>query len=325
VCQVAMLSLLIPARNEMFLRRTIEDILEHAEGDTEIVAILDGAWADPPIQDHPRVTLVYHPESIGQRAACNEAARISRARYVMKVDAHCAFDQGFDVKLLADMQDDITIVPTMKNLHVFDHVCEDCGHRMYQGPMPESCPQCTGQMYRDIVWISKRSPNSTSYCFDTSLHFQYFGQFKKRPEGQGDLTETMSLQGSCFLMTREKYFELNICDETWGSWGQQGCEVAVKTWLSGGRVVCSHKTFYSHLFRTQKGFGFPYKLSGRQVSHARKCCQDLFLNNKWDKQIYPLSWLIERFKPVPFWHDESGRAVLECVMEEGAAFFADDS
>ena len=33
------LSILIPARNEMFLRRTIEDILEHMEGDTEIIAV----------------------------------------------------------------------------------------------------------------------------------------------------------------------------------------------------------------------------------------------------------------------------------------------
>ena len=43
------LSILIPARNEMFLARTIEDILTNIEGNTEIIAILDGCWADPPI------------------------------------------------------------------------------------------------------------------------------------------------------------------------------------------------------------------------------------------------------------------------------------
>ena len=52
------LSILIPARNEMFLSRTIRDITEHARGDYEIIAVLDGAWADPPIHDHDRVTLI---------------------------------------------------------------------------------------------------------------------------------------------------------------------------------------------------------------------------------------------------------------------------
>ena len=32
------LSILIPARSEMFLSRTIEDILQHIEADTEVIA-----------------------------------------------------------------------------------------------------------------------------------------------------------------------------------------------------------------------------------------------------------------------------------------------
>jgi len=290
------LSILIPARNEMFLARTIQDILEHMEGDTEIIAVLDGSWADPVIEDHEKVTLIYHPESIGQRAAINEAARLSHAKYLMKVDAHCAFDQGFDVKLLADMQDDWTMVPTMRNLHAFDWVCPD-GHRRYQGPSGV-CEECGNPTEKDIVWIAKPNPQSTSYRFDKQMHFQYWREYKKRQSG--DLVESMSLQGSCFLVTREKYFELDLCDEAHGSWGQQGTEVACKTWLSGGRVVVSKKTWYAHLFRTQGGdFGFPYPNPG--ISKAREYSQDLWLNDKWEKATHPLSWLIERFSPVPDW------------------------
>src|SRR3990167_8274361 len=238
------LSVLIPARNEMFLKNTIEDILTHAEGDTEIIAVLDGAWADPPLHDHPRVRLVYHPVSIGQRAATNEAARLAQGKYLMKVDAHCAFDQGFDVKLMADMQPDWTMVPTMRNLHAFDWVCPN-GHRRYQSPSGP-CAECGEETQRDVVWISKPSPQSKSYCFDSTPHFQYFAEFNKRPEGKGDLTETMSLQGSCWMLTKDKYFELGVCDESFGSWGSHGIEVAVKTWLSGGSVIVNHKTFYAH-------------------------------------------------------------------------------
>ena len=119
------LSILIPARNEMFLDKTIQDILDNMVGDTEIIAILDGAWADPPIPDNSRVHLVYHPVSIGQRAATNEAARISTAKYIMKCDAHCAFDEGFDYKLMMDCEPDWTVIPRMYNLHAFDWVLED--------------------------------------------------------------------------------------------------------------------------------------------------------------------------------------------------------
>jgi glycosyltransferase involved in cell wall biosynthesis len=298
------LSLLIPARNEEYLARTIQDILEHIEGDSEIIAVLDGNWPNPPIEDHPRVHLIYHSESIGQRAATNEAARMSTAKYVMKLDAHCAVDQGFDVKLMADMQDDWTMVPIMRNLHVFDWVCE-CGYRQYQGPTPEACRLCGKPLTKEICWIAKPSPQSKAYCFDSTPHFQYFREFSKRPEGRGELTETMSLQGSCFMMTRQKYLDLNICDEEFGSWGSQGIEVACKTWLSGGRVIVSHKTFYAHLFRTQGAdFGFPYPLSGKQTDHAKARARELFFEGKWDKAIRPLSWLVERFWPVPGWTEE---------------------
>ena len=72
------LSILIPARNELFLGRTIQDILEHIEADTEIIAALDGYWPDVGIPQHERLTLLHFPESIGQRAATNAAARAAR-------------------------------------------------------------------------------------------------------------------------------------------------------------------------------------------------------------------------------------------------------
>lgn len=292
------LSVLIPARNEMFLSKTIEDILTHREADTEVIAVLDGQWADPPIPDNDRLQLIHHSKSIGQRAATNEAARLSKSKYLMKVDAHCAFDQGFDRKLLEDMQDNWTMVPAMRNLHAFDWVCEN-GHRRYQGKSGP-CEECGKETKREIVWIGKKNPVSTAYRFDKEMHFQYWSEYKKKQEG--DLVESMSLQGSCFLVAREKYFELNLCDEAHGSWGQQGTEVACKTWLSGGRVIVSKKTWYAHMFRTQGGdFGFPYPNPG--VSKAREYSKNLWLNNKWDKAIYPLNWLLDKFAPVPGWHD----------------------
>jgi glycosyltransferase involved in cell wall biosynthesis len=297
------LSILIPARNEMFLKRTIDDILAHKKGNTEIIAVLDGDWPMESIPDHPDVHMIIHFQSVGQRAATNEAARLSNAKYLMKCDAHCSFDDGFDIKMMQEMQDNYTMVPLMRNLHAFDWICPD-GHRRYQGPSGP-CKECGKETTRDVVWIAKESPKSVSYAFDATPHFQYFGDYAKRPEGQGDITETMSLQGSCFMLTRDKYWKLNVCDENFGSWGSQGIEVAVKTWLSGGHVLCNKKTWYAHMFRTQGGdFGFPYPISGSQQEKAKTFARDLFFNNKWDKQVRPLYWLVEKFWPVPGWTED---------------------
>jgi hypothetical protein len=136
--------------------------------------------------------------------------------------------------------------------------------------------------------------------FDRNLKFQYWGGYKKRQ--QGDLVETMSIIGCCWMLSKERYFELDICDERHGGWGQQGTEVACKTWLSGGKLICSKKTWFAHMFRTQGGdFGFPYPLSGKAVRKARNHSRSLFLDGKWEKAVHPLSWLIERFTPVPDW------------------------
>lgn len=298
------LSILIPARNEMFISNTVADILKNRRGKTEILVGLDGAWAEPGIPDHPDVRIVYVSESIGQRAMTNKLCRLSKAKYVIKCDAHCAFDEGFDVKMMDAMKghDDWTMVPVMRNLHAFDWVCPK-GHRRYQGPSGP-CAECGEPTVRDIVWYAKPSPESTSYRFDRTMHFQYFNEFKKRPEGTGDITPTLSLQGSFFMLTRDKYWELDICDEKHGSWGQQGVEVACKTWLSGGQVMVNHKTWYAHMFRTQGGdFGFPYPQSQKQVEKAREYSRELWLGNKWPLAKHDLQWLLDKFGPVPDWHD----------------------
>jgi glycosyltransferase involved in cell wall biosynthesis len=145
------LSILVPARNEMFLNHTIDSILENRKGQTEVIVVLDGQWPVEPVPDHDAVSLVYHPISVGQRAATNEAARIARGKYVMKLDAHCSFGPGFDTIMMEDMEPHFTMVPMMYNLHAFDWLCQECGHRVYQGPTPDACAECGGAVERDVI------------------------------------------------------------------------------------------------------------------------------------------------------------------------------
>jgi hypothetical protein len=308
------LSIVIPARNEMFLARTIQDILEHIEADTEVIAVMDGAWADPPVQDSERVHIIYVGKAIGQRAATNLGVKLSQAKYVMKADAHCAFDQGFDRKMLqgfAQTGDGVVTVPVMRNLHAFDWKCYKCGWKKYQGPTPEKCGQCgrTHRLRRKIMWVGKSNPQSTSFCFDSEPHFRYFEDYKHREPYLTDkktgFTETMSFQGSCFMSTRENYWRWELCDDKAGSWGNQGMEVACAAWLSGGRCLINHNTWYAHMFRTQGGdFGFPYDNRGREVQRTKNYIRDKFYNKQHPTQIQSVKWLIEKFSPVPGWTKE---------------------
>jgi glycosyltransferase involved in cell wall biosynthesis len=288
---MAELSVVITARNEEFLKITVEDVLAKRRGDTEVIVILDGAWAEPKLIQHPDLTVIYHKESVGQRAAINEAVKISKAKYIMKLDAHCILDEGFDLKLIQDSLPNQVSVPAQYNLHAFDWQCKKCGNRWYQSPTPKHCqnsgegrgenPNCDSTEFeRVMVWERRKNRITTSWCFDKDLHFQYDEGIAKRQTGQ--VIETMSLIGACFFMEREWYWKIGGSDEKFGSWGQQGTEISCKTWFRGGRVVTNKNTWFAHMFRTQGGdFGFPYPQSGNQVEHARKYSKELFLEGKY--------------------------------------------
>jgi hypothetical protein len=294
----------------MFLAKTIEDIIEHSEAKTEIIAVLDGQWADPAIPQHPMVNIIYVPEAIGQRAGQNLACRLAKGKYVMKVDAHCSFDQGFDRKMIEFMEQhpEDTAVPIMRNLWSYDWACYHnyCGWSKYQGPTPKVCPKCgkSDKLRRKMMWVGKNNPQSVSYCFDPEPHFQYFEEYKHREpfitdKKEKGYTETMSLQGSCFMCSRENYWKYEMCDEKAGSWGNQGIELALSTWLCGRKVLVNHNTWYAHMFRTQGGdFSFPYPQGGRSVQKTKDYIKDKFWNMKHPLQIHPVSWLVERFSPV---------------------------
>jgi len=313
------LSILIPSRNEMFLARTIQDILENIEAETEVIALLDGQWSDPPVPQNDRVNIIYVPEAIGQREGTSMAVRLAKGKYIMKVDAHCAFDKGFDRKMIdffKEHGDNMTAVPIMRNLWAFDWKCYNCGWKKYQSPTPEKCPDCgSTNVKRKMMWVGKKNPQSVSYCFDAEPHFQYFEDYKHRKGKDGKTnhergkeigwSETMSLQGSCWMMTREKYIDYKPTREQFGSCGNDGIEIACREWLSGGKVLVNYNTWYAHMFRTQGGdFGFPYHNSGKHVCRTKRRVWELFRDKKFKDQIYPVSWLVEKFWPVPGWNEE---------------------
>jgi len=320
------LSVLIPARNEAHVTRTVETVLANIRGDTNIIVVLDGNWSDTTILDHPRVHLIYHATPIGQRHSVNEAARISTAKYVMKLDAHCMVSEGFDVTLMAPYETgeigmDTTTVPRMLNLHAFNWVCDGCGHETYQGPIPETCALCQGvPHHQKIIWQPRMNRISDFSRFSTVPKFEYWRQYRDRPEAKGELADLMCHVGAGWMLPRERYWKLGGLDEGHGHWGQMGIEVSCKAWLSGGRQIVNKRAWYAHLFRTQKGFSFPWPMKERDAEKAREYSRSLWFENAWPQQVRPLSWILEKFAPVPDWHEPTGAAALARITEAGTAF-----
>lgn len=264
-----MLSVVIPARNEKYLEKTIRNVLANARGEIEIQVILDGYLPDPQIHiGDDRVIFHHFEQSIGQRAATNFGVEKARGEYVMKLDAHCAVAEGFDVQLAKDHQSDWTVVPRMYNL--------------------------------DIETFTPKLHKRTDYMYFSSLSAEqpFRAQYYKRQPTGPDIDDVMCCMGPGWFLTKARYLELGGMDTNHGGWGQMGIEVALKAWLSGGSFKVNKNTWFAHWFRGD--VGFPYHLSGREVEKARDYSQDLWLNDKWPLAKRKLSWVIEKFKP-PTW------------------------
>jgi len=304
------LSIVIPGRGEVFFRQTVENVLANARGDTEVIAVCDGNWPDPPLADHPKLKVIHHTEAVGQRAATNDGAKLSRAKYLMKLDAHCAVDEGFDVKLwtpyeTGELAIDTTTIPRLYNLHAFSWKCNACGHESYQGPLPTACEKCKASegFEQIVIWKPRLNRRTDFGRFDSTMQYQYWRQYDQRPDSKRELADVLSSVGACWFMPAERFWQLGGMDEGHGSWGQFGTEVSCKSWLSGGRQVVNKRTWFSHLFRTQWGFQWPYPMTQGQIDRARQYSRELWLNDRWSKATRPLSWLLERFWPIPGWED----------------------
>lgn len=266
-------SVIIPSRNETFLQKTIWDILAKAKGDIEIIAVLDGYWVDVTISE-PRVKYLHLGRPTGMRNAINSGAAIATGEYLMKCDAHCMFDEGFDIKLAADCKDNWIVIPRRYALD--------------------------GRKWK-LIEDNPKYPVDYMYL-SPALHGVVWDGKNKDPELKKKLIDdTMSAQGSCWFMPRAYFHELELEDEeNYGTFANEFQEIGLKCWLSGGRVVVNKKTWYAHLHKDKK-MGRGYRLEDGQVEKAAAYTKRWLGNTAWHKQTLPFDWLIKKFSPVPEW------------------------
>ncbi len=72
-----MLSVIIPSYKDPLLNKTAESLLVNAEGDIEVIAVLDGYWQE--VVGDPRVRVVHLGKNRGMRGAINAGVLVSKA------------------------------------------------------------------------------------------------------------------------------------------------------------------------------------------------------------------------------------------------------
>lgn len=276
------LSVLIPNRNSPFCSKTIQDILDKAAGDIEIIVNVDENWPEPLIEDK-RVIYIHPGRPRGMRAGINAALALSRGKYIMKTDDHCMFAPGFD-KILADnCNENWLVIPRRYSLDAenwqvdrsrpswdYHYLC-----------FPERGKAHDWGMH-GVIWPERRQGRST-------------------PEHEID--DTMSFQGSSWFANRDYFMKhigfLDDRAETYSTFAQEPQEIGLKYWLGGGAIKVNKKTWYAHLHKGKR-YGRMYKPDANTVASHNWSAKH-WMNNEEPNMIHPISWLVEKFWPVPTW------------------------
>ena len=282
-----MLSIIIPSKTEIFLQKTILDVLNKATGEIEIFPILDGY--EPPaneIVDDKRVKYIrlsksYHTQ---KRHGINLVASICKGKYIMSLDAHCMMAEGFDEVLIKDLEDDWVAVPRRNRL--------DAENWCLQNQIDDRPPID----YEYIMWPLQFNP--------IGFHgYKWDDRTLKRWDIKID--DTITFQGSCWIMWKSWFKRCGFMQIAgYTGWGMEAEEISFTTWLTGGRIVTNKNTFYAHLHKGRE-YGRMYFLPKAETRLCNKYCYEFWTKDKPLKnRIHNFSWLIKKFWPLPGWPDD---------------------
>lgn len=282
------LSVILPCRNERFASRTCQDILEKASGDIECILVMDGRSEYPiPVElfDDPRFRVVYFETPIGMRASINAGIAEATGDFVAKSDGHNMFAPGFDEVIKSHCEEDWVIVPRRYGLDA------------------EIWDVEPNNKVRDYHYICYPDQNKKH---DGGMHgVEWPERTKERQDFKYDIDDTPCFQGSFWCMSRKHWNNIHgLCEGAiYGKsgWAQEPTEIALKTWLSGGRVVSLKKTWYAHLRKGRK-WGRGYDIDDKGVIEGHNWSAKHWVNNEEPGMKYKFEWLVdEKFPGMPTW------------------------
>jgi len=215
------LSIIIPSYKDPYLWKTVNELLTKSElGDElEIIAVFDGYWPDTTVEDK-RVKYIHLGRNRGMRDAINAGVSIATGEFLMRTDEHCMFDQGFDRKMVEVCQENWILTATRYFLDPVKWERMDLPPVIHEKLKIREGRKFEGQFWRTLDAKLKDEP----------------------------ISETMSMQGSCWVMPK-KWWDTVIKElqtEGYGPLIQDSHEMVFKTWKAGGKLMVNKETWFAH-------------------------------------------------------------------------------
>lgn len=259
------------------------------------------------VKDHKSVRVVHFGtkhDNRGMRDAINIGMSLARGKYVMKIDEHCMVDQGYDVKLAADCEENWVVIPRRYRLD------PDAWSIVEDGRPPID--------YMHIDYPFQRPNDKT--C---GLHG---GEWKQRGKDRKDILidETPSMQGSCYFMHRSWWKKCikEMSVEKYGPFTQEAQEIGFLTWFSGGKLMVNKKTWYAHMHKGKRGKNYQfsniqYEKHQAEMERGRIYCRDYWLSTKdWGAQTW--EWFMSKFPDMPGWGPDWKNDIIKSRELENA-------
>jgi glycosyltransferase involved in cell wall biosynthesis len=256
-----MLSVVIPAYKDPFVHKTIDSLLKNAEGEIEVIPVLDGYWPQQPVITDERVRVLHLGKNRGMRGAINAGVRIARGEFILRSDQHCAFAKGYDVILTRDCQPNWIMTATRHFLDPVKWEVMDIPPVNYEKLVIQGGRKFAGQRWRS------RDEERKHLMID----------------------ETMAMQGSMWVMPK-KWWQKVIVElqtEGYGQMYQDSHEMIFKTWKAGGKMMLNKNTWFAHKHRSfvqgrHEGTKQNPSLRGESGLYALKVWRDYY-----EKEIKP--------------------------------------
>ena len=218
-----MLSVIIPAYKDPLLHKTIDSLLENAEGEIEIIPVLDSYWPVRPIKRDERIKVLHLGKNRGMRGAINAGVRLARGKFLLRSDQHCAFAKGYDKVLTETCKPNWIVTATRYFLDPVKWKVMDIPPVNYEKLVIQGGKKFAGQRWRS------------------------------RDEERKDIIidETMAMQGSMWVMPRKWWTDVigELQTKGYGQMYQDSHEMIFKTWKAGGKMMLNKNTWFAHKHR----------------------------------------------------------------------------
>jgi GT2 family glycosyltransferase len=213
------LSIIIPSYKDPLSMKTIRSLLDNAEGDIEIIDVLDGYWPDFELIQDPRVRYVHLGANRGMRGAINAGVAVSRGEYLMRMDEHQIVGKGYDVILTRDCEPNWIMT----------------ARRYFLDP---------------VKWEVMDIPPIDT--MDLKIRGGKFTGVDRKRVNDIPIEESQAMQGSMWLMPRKWWDEVigELQTEGYGPLIQDSTEMVFKTWKAGGKLMVDKNTWHAHKHRS---------------------------------------------------------------------------